>query len=225
MIEIIRLTKKYGDTENATVALKNINLKIESNKFNVVVGKSGCGKSTLMNLIGAIDKPTSGNIIIDGTDITSLDEKELSKYRNKHIGFIFQSFYLEQSFTVLQNVSIPLIARGIDKKEREAKAHHYLSLVGIDDKAYKKASELSGGQMQRVTIARALAGEPEIILADEPTGNLDSENGEMVIDLLKEIVKNGKTVILVTHNIEDAKKGDIIIHLKDGEVESIENNR
>jgi len=225
MIELINVTKIYGEKDNATTALNNINLKLETNKFNVIVGKSGCGKSTLMNLIGAIDKPTSGNIIIDNTDITNLDEKELSKYRNKHIGFIFQSFYLEPSFTVLQNVSIPLIVCGIDKKEREAKAHRYLSLLGIDDKANKKVTELSGGQMQRVAIARALIGEPEIILADEPTGNLDSENGKEVISLLREIVNNGKTVILVTHNNEDAKNGDVIVHLKDGEVESIENNR
>lgn len=224
MIELKDVSKYYGSNKNFTVALNRVNLKIEDKRLNVIIGKSGCGKSTLMNLIGAIDKPSFGTVIIDGIDLSTLSDKELSKYRNEHIGFVFQQFYLEPSFTVLQNVCIPLMARGVIKGIREFEAHKYLKMFGIDEKANNKANELSGGEAQRVAIARALVGDPDIILADEPTGNLDSENGKAVLKILRYIVDNGKTVVLVTHNPEDAKMGDVIIRLKDGEVVKIEEN-
>lgn len=216
MIVLKNVSKTYGKGEEKVEALKNVNLVIEDGKFTAIIGKSGSGKTTLMNLIGGLDNPTQGQITADDVDITSLNSKELAKYRNQTTGFVFQSFYLEPSFTVLENVCMPLTIAGIGKKEREERAKDMLISLGLEDKIYKKTNDLSGGQKQRACIARALVSNPKIILADEPTGNLDSENGSEVIRLLRRIADEGKSVILVTHNPEDAKKTDNIVEIKDG---------
>ena len=217
MIKINNLYKKYN-SEIEVDALKNINLIIEDSKLTTIIGNSGSGKTTLFNMIGAIDRPTEGTVIVDDIDIFNLNEKELANYRNEHIGYIFQAFYLEESFTVLENIIMPLVIRGISKKEREEKALNIAKKMGIENKLMAKASKLSGGEKQRVAIARALINDPKIILADEPTGNLDSKNGDVIMDLLKELSNEGKTVVLITHNNEYANKySDKIIHLKDGE--------
>lgn len=218
MIKLTNVSKVYGEGESAVHALKNITLDIPDSKLVSIIGKSGSGKSTLINLIGALDTPTEGEISNDDYRLTKLTSDELAEYRNKNVGFIFQSFYLEPYFTVLENVEMPLLIAGIDKKVRREKAQVLIDKFGLSDKTDKKANQLSGGQKQRASIARALIHEPKLILADEPTGSLDIKNGEEVIAALREISTEGRTVILVTHNIEDAKKADYIIELADGEV-------
>lgn len=218
MIILKNVNRIYGKDESAVHALKDVNLVIEDGKFTCILGKSGSGKSTLMNIIGAIDTPTSGKVINGDLDLTSLKEDKLADYRNKTTGFVFQSFYLEPSYTVLENVVMPLTISGTKKKEREEIGKEMLKKLGLEDKTYKKANELSGGQKQRVSIARALVNNPDYILADEPTGNLDSQNGAEVMALFKQIVQMGKSVILVTHNAEDAKNAENIVRIKDGVV-------
>lgn len=218
MIKLLNVSKVYGEGESAVHALKNITLDIPDSKLVSIIGKSGSGKSTLINLIGALDTPTDGEISNDDYSLTKLTNDELAEYRNKNIGFIFQSFYLEPYFTVMENVEMPLLIAGVDKKVRREKAQVLIDKFGISDKTDKKANQLSGGQKQRASIARALIHEPKLILADEPTGSLDIKNGEEVIATLREISTEGRTVILVTHNIEDARKADYIIELADGEV-------
>lgn len=218
MIILRNINKIYGKKEEAVHALKDVNLVIEEGKFTAILGKSGSGKSTLMNIIGALDSPTSGTIESKGVILNELNKNALAKYRNETTGFVFQSFYLEPTFTVLENVAMPLTIAGMPKAKREAKAKAIIEELGLADKINKKASELSGGQKQRVSIARALVSDPDIVLADEPTGNLDSQNGAEVMELLKNIVKKGKSVILVTHNMEDAKNAENIIEIKDGVV-------
>ena len=218
MIVLRGINKIYGKGEESVHALKYVNLVIEEGKFTAIIGKSGSGKSTLMNIIGALDSPTSGTIESKGVILNELDKNELAKYRNETTGFVFQSFYLEPTFTVLENVAMPLTIAGMPKAQREEKAKAIIEDLGLSDKVNKKASELSGGQKQRVSIARALVSDPDIVLADEPTGNLDSQNGAEVMELLRDIVKKGKSVILVTHNMEDAKNAENIIEIKDGVV-------
>lgn len=224
MIILKNIDKIYGKGDSGVHALKNVNLELPKGKFISIVGKSGSGKSTLMNIIGALDSPTNGEIECNGANITNLNANQLAEYRNKKIGYIFQSFYLEPTFTVLENVAMPLTIGGMARKEREAFATQIIERLDLTDKLNKKASELSGGQKQRVSIARALVHNPEIILADEPTGNLDSHNGAEVIKLLQQICDEGKTVVLVTHNIEDAKKTDLIVEIKDGVISTITEN-
>lgn len=219
MIELRDVGKVYGKGDAAVQALKNVNMKIEDGKFTAIIGKSGSGKSTLMNIIGGLDSPTEGSVFSEGLDLTALSNNELADYRNHTTGFIFQSFYLEPTFTVLENVAMPLTIRGVGKREREAAARKIISKLGLSDKTNKKANELSGGQKQRVSIARALVHEPSIVLADEPTGNLDSANGAEVINILRRICSEGKSVVLVTHNIEDAKQADVVFIIKDGLVD------
>lgn len=218
MIKLQNISKIYGEGDSAVLALKNINLDIPDGKLVSIIGKSGSGKSTLMNLIGALDTPTTGEVLNNDFSLNALTSDELAEYRNKNIGFIFQSFYLEPYFTVMENVEMPLLIAGVDKKVRREKAQAIIDKFGLSDKTDKKANQLSGGQKQRTSIARAIIHEPSLILADEPTGSLDIKNGEEVIATLKEISAEGRTVILVTHNIEDAKKADYIIELADGEV-------
>ncbi len=216
MIELIHVDKTYGEGSNAVEALKDVSITIEDGKFTAILGKSGSGKSTLMNIIGALDSPTRGKVISGGLDLTAMSEKELAAYRNRSTGFVFQSFYLEPAFTVLENVAMPLTIAGVARREREERARKILIELGLEDKIPRKANELSGGQKQRVSIARALVHDPDIVLADEPTGNLDSANGREVMKLLRRISESGKSVVLVTHNSEDAKNADCFIRLADG---------
>ena len=219
MIELKHVDKIYGKGEGAVHALKDVNVEIEDGKFTAILGKSGSGKSTLMNIIGALDSPTSGEVFANGKNLTKMSADELADYRNKTTGFVFQSFYLEPTFTVLDNVAMPLVIAGVERRTREEKAKAVLEQLGLSDKIGKMANELSGGQKQRVSIARALVHDPDIVLADEPTGNLDSQNGAEVMALLRQICDSGKSVVLVTHNMEDAKNADNVILIKDGVAE------
>ncbi len=223
MIKLENVSKTFKDNDQLEV-LKNISFEIEDNTFTTIVGKSGSGKTTLMNIIGSIDVPTSGDVYVCDKHLNNLNDKEISEYRNKTVGFVFQSFYLEQQFSVLENVCMPLVIAGVKRKEREETARKYLALLDMLDKEKTKVYKLSGGEKQRVAIARALVNDAKVILADEPTGNLDTKNGTIVLDELKKLTKIGKTVVLITHNMEDAKKySDRILLLKDGVI-SYENN-
>lgn len=219
MIKIENLSKVYGEGENKVIALDNISFEQkEQEKFIAIIGKSGSGKSTLLNIIGALEKATSGNVQLDSVNILALNEKERAVFRSKKIGYIFQAFYLEPEFSVLENVELPLLIAGVNKKDREIKAKEYITKLGLESKIYEKVKNLSGGQKQRVAIARALVKEPSVLLADEPTGNLDSANGQEVMQILKKIAESGRTVLLVTHNIQDAQIADKIIELQDGKI-------
>lgn len=219
MISIKNVSKNYINKNIEVKALKGINVDIEEKKITAIIGRSGSGKSTLLNIIGALDTPSFGEIYFDDRNISNLSQKELLQFRNSKIGYIFQSFYLENNLTVLTNIVIPLMIKGIDKKEREAKALELMDRFGLSGKEKQKVSELSGGERQRVCICRALISNPDVILADEPTGNLDFENGQIVLQMLKEIALSGKIVVLVTHNLDDAKMfADRIIKLSDGQI-------
>ncbi|MDP7975981.1 MAG: ABC transporter ATP-binding protein [Thermoprotei archaeon] len=214
--------KVYGGAV-PTYALKGINLRIRRGEFVSVVGPSGSGKSTLLNIMGVLDRPTEGKVYVGGIDVLSLPDSKLSYARNKYIGFVFQSYNLINRLTVLQNVELPLMIRGMSKLEMEARAMKSLEMVGVATLANKKPNALSGGQQQRVAIARALVTEPEFILADEPTGNLDTTNSLMIMDLLKAVNREaGRSIVMVTHNMELAKMTHRIIHIRDGLIESDE---
>ena len=221
-VELINVSKVYGEGIKVN-ALEGINLKVERGEFLSIVGPSGSGKTTLLNILGTLDRPTEGKVLIAGKDTTEMDDDELSEIRNRFIGFVFQAYNLINRLTALENVELPLIARGVPKKEREKRAIEALNIVGLAEKANKKPTELSGGEQQRVAIARSLASDPTLILADEPTGNLDSKNALKVMDVLLGInEKFSKTIIMVTHNIELAQMKKKIIRLKDGKIEGVE---
>lgn len=219
MIEVKNVYKTYKMGKEELTVLNDVNIKIESGEFVAIVGHSGSGKSTLMNLIGGLDRPSNGIIEIDGQDISKLKDKHMAKYRNEKIGFVFQSFNLEPTLTALENVMMPLMFSGVREKKRKLMAAEALKLVGLQDRMKHKPTEMSGGQRQRVSIARALANDAKIILADEPTGNLDSKTGNNIMNLLKSLKEKGYTIIMVTHNMEEAKNADRIIRIKDGMIE------
>lgn len=209
----------YIGTPNQLNILKNININVKKGEFVSIVGTSGSGKSTLMNIIGALDRPTSGTYILDGTDVNEKSDNSLSEIRNKQIGFVFQTYNLIPRSSALKNVELPMLYNGIGRKERRERAEELLELVEMKDRMSHQPSELSGGQKQRVAIARALANNPSIILADEPTGALDSSTGRLVMDLFHKIhEQEGKTIVLITHNDELAAETEKIIVLKDGEI-------
>jgi putative ABC transport system ATP-binding protein len=214
------LVKVYNSNSVKVNALKGVNIDVKRGEFVSIVGPSGSGKSTLLNLLGALDRPTKGKVYIDGIDIYSYGDSDLARIRNKKIGFVFQAYNLINRSTVLRNVELPAIIAGMPKHERIARAKQLLKLLGIEDKAYFKPTSLSGGEQQRVAIARALINDPAIILADEPTGNLDSKTGLEVVQLLRMLCeKYNKTVIMVTHNLEHASMSMRSIYLRDGMVE------
>ena len=222
IIELKNVGKYYTMGENIVKALDGVNIKIEEGDFVAIMGPSGSGKSTGMNLTGSLDLPTKGNIYLDKHNIASLTESELAQLRGKKIGFIFQSFNLIPNLTALGNVMLPMLFQGISKEEREEKAIKLLKMVELGDRMYHYPNQLSGGQQQRVAIARSLANDPEILLADEPTGNLDTKNGEKVMEFLDNLNKKGTTIIMVTHEPELAEKhARTIYSLKDGKVERI----
>jgi len=220
MIEVNGVSKVYRMGKEKVVALNNVSLNIEKGEFVAIIGPSGSGKSTLMHIIGGLDSVTAGNVIIEGNEIGKLKDKKLSKYRNEKIGFVFQAFNLENSQSALENVMMPLIFAGISKKERKERALKALDQVGILNLAKHKPSEMSGGQRQRVSVARAIVNNPEIVFADEPTGNLDSKSGENIMELFKEINNKGFTVIMVTHNPAEANKAKRVVTIKDGTITS-----
>jgi putative ABC transport system ATP-binding protein len=217
MITLNGINKVYRTREIETLALENVNIKVEKGEFLSIMGPSGCGKSTLLNLLGLLDMPTSGMLEIDGMTTDGMKDKTLAAFRNKMVGFVFQSFHLIQSLNVIDNVEIPLIYRNVSAKDRHALAKAVLEKVGLSHRLHHMPSELSGGQCQRVAIARAIVGDPEIILADEPTGNLDSKMGAEVMDILQRLNKEeGRTIVMVTHNEEQAKQTSRIIRFFDG---------
>lgn len=220
MIEIKNLSKVYKMGKEKVVALNKVFLKIEKGEFVAIVGPSGSGKSTMMHLVGGLDTPTEGSILVNGEDIATFKDKKMSKYRNEKIGFVFQSFNLENTQTAIENVMMPLVFAGVSKKERKERALKALESVGLKDLAKHKPSEMSGGQRQRVSIARALINNPEIIFADEPTGNLDTKTGENIMSIFKELNNKGYTIIMVTHNMDEANKAKRVVQIRDGEITS-----
>lgn len=218
MIELVNVTKIYGKGDSAVTALDNISFKMETGKFYAIVGKSGSGKSTLLNIIGALDKPTEGSVLVGGNNITEYKERDLANFRNTTVGFVFQSFYLEPTYTVEDNVALPLLIADINKKERVRRVNETLEKLGAIDLLKKRANELSGGQKQRIALARAIVSNPTIILADEPTGNLDTSNGREVVKILRAFSDEGKTVLMVTHNKEDALYADRVLSIVDGKL-------
>lgn len=220
LIRVRDLCKVYNPGENKVRALDHVDLSIDKGELVGIIGHSGSGKSTLMNMLGCLDVPTSGNYYLNGKDVSNMTDDELSDVRNVEIGFIFQGFNLIPNLTAKENVELPLIYRGVSKKEREDLAVESLKAVGLEHRLDHKPSEMSGGQQQRVAIARAIAARPPVILADEPTGNLDSRSTQEIMEVLKELHRSGRTVILITHDDEIAAQVNRVIRIKDGKVEA-----
>jgi putative ABC transport system ATP-binding protein len=216
MITLKGIYKIYGDTDNEVIALDNVNLNIESGEYVSIMGASGSGKSSLMHIMGLLDKPTKGEYILDGVNTIDINEKELSSVRNKYIGFVFQAFNLLPRTTVMENVLLPLIYRGENTEIAEKKAMEILKKLGIDKRAYFKTNQISGGQQQRVAIARALTQDPTLILADEPTGNVDSKSTLEIIKILQDLNDEGHSIVIVTHEEDIGYRAKRKITLKDG---------
>lgn len=216
LVDIRDMCKIYNPGENEVRALDHVNLTINENEFVAIIGQSGSGKSTLMNMLGCLDIPTSGTYLLHDQDVSHLSDDELSDIRNKEIGFIFQGFNLIQNLTAIENVELPLIYRGVSKKERTRLSETALQKVGLENRKTHKPSEMSGGQQQRVAIARAIAQAPPIVLADEPTGNLDSGSSKEIMEILKGLHADGRTIILITHDNDIAAQAKRIIKIKDG---------
>ena len=219
LLEVKAICKIYNPGENALRALDHLHVTIDENEFVAIIGHSGSGKSTLMNMLGCLDVPTSGDYFLHGQDVASMSDDELSDIRNREIGFIFQGFNLIPNLTAEENVELPLIYRGVGRRERKQLAQSALEKVGLSHRMHHKPSEMSGGQQQRVAIARAIAQAPPIILADEPTGNLDSHSSQEIMGILKKLHKGGHTVILITHDNEIAAQAERVIRIRDGKIE------
>lgn len=222
MLELKNIKKYYKMGDNIVKALDDVSLKIEDGEFVTIIGPSGSGKSTMMNIVGCLDVATEGEYYVDGVEISKYSENQLAFLRNKKMGFIFQGFNLLQNLTAFENVELPMIYQGIKKAERKERAEKALELVGMKERMKHKPSELSGGQQQRVAIARALATKPMCILADEPTGNLDSKTGDEIMAILNELNKQGTTIVIITHNDEIAQVSKRVVHILDGIIASDE---
>ncbi|MBA7656420.1 putative ABC transporter ATP-binding protein YknY [subsurface metagenome] len=219
IIELKNLSKHYEMGENIVKALDGIDVKIKKGDFIAIVGPSGSGKSTMMNMIGALDLATEGEIFLDDEDIENLEESELAQIRGRKIGFVFQTFNLIPTLTALENVMLPMTFQGLGGEEKLERAEEILKKVGLEHRKNHFSNELSGGEMQRVAIARALANNPEVILADEPTGNLDSKTGKEIMKIFTDLNKKGKTIILVTHDLDLTKYATKVLKLRDGKIE------
>ena len=225
LIHIENMKKIYNPGENEVRALDGIDLDIEKGDLVAIVGHSGSGKSTLMNMLGCLDTPTSGKYVLDGQDVASMTDNQLADVRNKEIGFIFQGFNLISNLDAVGNVELPLVYRGVSKNERKQLALEALKSVGLEDRMKHKPNEMSGGQQQRVAVARAVAAKPPIILADEPTGNLDTKSTQEIMEILKELHRSGRTVIIITHDEEIASQAHRVIRILDGRIEEDYCNR
>ena len=220
LIRVEDLCKIYNPGENEVRALDHVSLEIKKGELVAIIGQSGSGKSTFMNMLGCLDVPTSGQYFLNGTDVSEMSDNELSEVRNREIGFIFQGFNLIANLNAIENVELPLIYRGIDRRTRHQLAIDSLKLVGLEKRMDHKPSEMSGGQQQRVAIARAIAAQPPVILADEPTGNLDSASSREILEILKKMHKTGRTVILITHDNGIAAQSRRVVRIMDGKIES-----
>ena len=220
LIKVEDLCKIYNPGENEVRALDHVSLEIKKGELVAIIGQSGSGKSTFMNMLGCLDVPTSGKYYLNGTDVSEMSDNELSEVRNREIGFIFQGFNLIANLNAIENVELPLIYRGIDRKTRHKLAIDSLKMVGLEKRMDHKPSEMSGGQQQRVAIARAIAAQPPVILADEPTGNLDSASSREILGILKKMHKTGRTVILITHDNGIAAQARRVVRIMDGKIES-----
>ena len=216
------IVKKYALGEEETTILKGISLDIERGEYLSVLGPSGCGKSTLMNIVGCLDKPTSGEYILNGSLIDDLDEKELARIRSREVGFIFQNSQMLPKLDALKNVELPLIYAGVRPRERARRAEEMLTKVGLKDRLHHKPNMLSGGQQQRVAIARALVTHPTLLLADEPTGALDQTTGQQIMELFKQLNEDGNTIIMITHDLKVARHARRIVNIIDGELTEVE---
>lgn len=221
MINLVNINKEFRSEELITRALNDINITIKTGDFLSIMGPSGCGKSTLLNIIGMLDKPTSGNYDFDGLDVANMSQKKLASVRNENLGFIFQSFNLIDDLTVYENIELPLLYQGMSAKQRQQRVQAVMDKVDIAHRSGHYPNQLSGGQQQRVAVARAVVVEPKLILADEPTGNLDSKNGIQVMELLVSLNKEGATIVMVTHSDTDAQFGNRIISLFDGQISEV----
>ena len=220
MIKLDNIKKVFNTEEVETWALRNVSLEVKEGEFVAIMGPSGCGKSTLLNIIGLLNNPTGGTYLLDGKDVSSLKEHDRTLIRKGMIGFVFQSFNLIDELNVTENIELPLLYMGVPRKERKERARDVMERVAMTHRGKHFPSQLSGGQQQRTAIARAILPHPKIILADEPTGNLDSRNGKEVMDLLSELHKEGTTIVMVTHSLHDANYADRIINMFDGEIVS-----
>lgn len=219
LIETKKVRKEYSMGEEKVEAIKNMSIRIKEGEFIAIIGPSGSGKSTLLHILGCLDLPTSGEYLYKGKEVSTYSDDQLSAFRNREIGFVFQFFYLLPRENVLENVKLPLLYRDTTEKNKNDMAMKALDKVGMDNRKKHLPTELSGGERQRVAIARALVGEPNLILADEPTGNLDTKTGESIISIFEELYKTGKTIIMITHEKELAEKAEKIIKIRDGEIE------
>lgn len=220
--DLRRITKVYYKPDGSVLveALKGVDLQIAAGEYVAIMGASGSGKSTMMNILGCLDRPTSGEYFLDGRDVARMDDDELSRVRGKKIGFVFQAFNLISELTIVENVEVPLFYQGVPKAIRRERAIEKLKIVGLGDRLGHRPKELSGGQQQRVAVARALVTDPAIIMADEPTGNLDSRTGEAILQLITDLHKSGLTIIMVTHDERVADRCERVVRLRDGEIES-----
>ena len=225
MKEIVRLEnvwKIYDMGEVKIEALRGISLEIREGEYVIIVGPSGSGKSTLLHILGLLDKPTKGLVLMEGQDTSKMKDKKLAQLRNRKIGFVFQSYNLLPRLSALENVELPMIYAGVPPRKRRKRALELLELVGLGDRIHHRPNQLSGGQQQRVAVARALSNDPVFILADEPTGNLDTKSGEELLKLFRKLHEMGKTLVVVTHNLEIVSEGTRVIRIKDGMIESVE---